>query len=81
MCVIILDGGLVDKPARLGYVERTPDPGDGRATLIQLTEKSLALKDDLLDISRAPRARAFKNLSDDDRRLLAELLEKVVENL
>lgn len=27
---------------RLGYVERTPDPGDGRAKIIRLTERGLA---------------------------------------
>ncbi|MEV0710527.1 MarR family transcriptional regulator [Nocardia aurea] len=32
-------GFLVDQLARAGYVERVPDPADGRARLIRLTER------------------------------------------
>ena len=32
-------GQLVSELERLGYVERTPDPGDGRAKLVVLTER------------------------------------------
>jgi DNA-binding MarR family transcriptional regulator len=32
-------GEMVDDLARLGYVERVPDPLDGRAKLIRLTER------------------------------------------
>src|SRR5436190_8827761 len=32
-------GELVDNLVRLGYVERIPDPVDGRAKLIRLTER------------------------------------------
>jgi DNA-binding MarR family transcriptional regulator len=34
---------LVDVLVRLGYVERVPDPTDGRATLIQRTERGWAV--------------------------------------
>src|SRR5215218_5470506 len=33
---------LVDKLERAGYVERLPDPSDGRARLVRLTERARA---------------------------------------
>lgn len=36
-------GHLVDQLERAGYVERRPDPSDGRARLVTLTERALAL--------------------------------------
>jgi DNA-binding MarR family transcriptional regulator len=33
---------LVDELERLGYVHRSPDPGDGRARLIRITERGRA---------------------------------------
>lgn len=35
-------GGLVDQLEEAGYVRRAPDPADGRARLILLTDKALA---------------------------------------
>ncbi|MDN5859958.1 MAG: MarR family transcriptional regulator [Pseudonocardia sp.] len=35
-------GFLVDQLERLGYVERTPDPEDGRARLIRITDRGHA---------------------------------------
>ena len=35
-------GFLVDQLEKLGYVERVPDPTDGRARLVRVTEKALA---------------------------------------
>jgi DNA-binding MarR family transcriptional regulator len=36
-------GHLVDQLARTGYVERVPDPADGRARLVRLTARAEAL--------------------------------------
>lgn len=36
-------GHLVDELERAGYVERTPDPTDGRARLVRLTEQARAV--------------------------------------
>ncbi len=33
-------GFLVDQLEKLGYVERVPDPSDGRARLVRVTEKA-----------------------------------------
>ena len=35
-------GHLVDQLERAGYVRRTPDPMDGRARLVRLTDRALA---------------------------------------
>jgi DNA-binding MarR family transcriptional regulator len=43
---------LVDRLEAAGYVERVPDPTDGRARLVRLTEKAAAL----LPIARAEEA-------------------------
>jgi DNA-binding MarR family transcriptional regulator len=40
---------LVDKLERAGYVERVPDPSDGRATLVRLTPRAEAV----LPVARA----------------------------
>ena len=39
-------GALVDDMERFGYVERVPDPRDGRAKLICFTEAGIALLED-----------------------------------
>ena len=44
---------LVDKLERAGYVERVPDPSDGRARLVRLTPRAEAA----LPIARAEEAR------------------------
>jgi DNA-binding MarR family transcriptional regulator len=42
-------GELVDDLVRLGYVARTPDPSDGRAKLIVLTDRGFEALQDALD--------------------------------
>lgn len=44
---------LVDKLERAGYVERVPDPSDGRARLVRMTAKAEAI----LPVARAEEAR------------------------
>lgn len=44
---------LVDKLERAGYVERVPDPSDGRARLVQMTPRA----ETALPIARAEEAR------------------------
>lgn len=44
---------LVDRLERAGYVERVPDPTDGRATLVRMTARAEAI----LPVARAEEAR------------------------
>ncbi|MCF6744398.1 MarR family transcriptional regulator [Blastococcus sp. KM273128] len=66
---------------RAGYVERHPDPRDGRAALFRLTGRGA----DALATSRALRSAwartALADWDDDDARRLAGLLERLVADI
>jgi DNA-binding MarR family transcriptional regulator len=66
---------------RSGYVRRRPDPQDGRASLVQLTDDGARA----LAVTRALRARwagaALADWDEDDARLLSELLERLATGL
>src|SRR5215207_2642869 len=67
--------------ARAGYVERRPDPVDGRATLLRLTPAGAAA----LEQARALRSdwalTALSRWDEDDAVLLAALLDRLVGDL
>lgn len=46
-------GQLVDDLESLGYVERVPDPADGRAKIVRLTTEGRAFLDDAADVVSA----------------------------
>jgi DNA-binding MarR family transcriptional regulator len=66
---------------RSGYVERRPDPHDGRASLLRLTPAGRAA----LDAARALRADwgliALSGWDEDDAALLTALLDRLVTDL
>lgn len=66
---------------RLGYVERRPDPQDGRASLISLTPAGV----EALAGARALRAEwsltALADWDESDARLLSDLLDRLVDDL
>jgi DNA-binding MarR family transcriptional regulator len=66
---------------RSGYVERRPDPLDGRASLLSVTPEGVAA----LDAARALRSdwalTALSGWDEDDARLLAALLDRLVDDL
>ena len=66
---------------RLGYVERRPDPQDGRASLLGLTPAGA----DALTAARALRAdwspAALAGWDEADARLLSDLLDRLVSDL
>ena len=68
---------LVDKLERAGYVERVPDPADGRATLVSLAPAGKRLLDQL----DAAGAEVFDDLTEefasDELRSLAEMLTRL----
>ena len=66
---------------RAGYVQRRPDPRDGRAALVRLTGRGA----DALATSRSLRSdwalTALAGWQDDDARRLADLLERLVADI
>ena len=67
---------VVDALERRGLVERRPDPGDRRATLVEVTDDGGSV----LDAVRGSEAeRVFGRLSPTDRSHLARILSKLRE--
>jgi DNA-binding MarR family transcriptional regulator len=68
---------VVDALESRGLVRRRPDPGDRRATLVELTEQGASV----LEAIRAARGmeaeRTFGRLSDTDRAHLARIIRKL----
>ena len=60
-----------------GYVKRTVDPDDKRATLITLTEVGEARAAELADERGAKLSKAFEPLTDEEKEQLILLLEKL----
>ena len=69
---------LISKLEGEGYVARTVDPDDKRATLIQLTEVGRARAYELEDERHEKFAKVFEPLTDKEREQLLKLLEKLV---
>jgi DNA-binding MarR family transcriptional regulator len=61
---------------RLGLVERTADPVDGRATLLAATEEGRRVFEENRRIRNERIAEMLESWSDDDRRALSELLTR-----
>jgi DNA-binding MarR family transcriptional regulator len=60
-----------------GLVERRPDPGDRRATLVELTGPGRSVLDAIRAVSGTAAERAFDRLSQADRAHLARILRKL----
>lgn len=72
---------LVNKLIRMGYVKKRKDSADNRVAWIALTEKGASLKPRIIDISRKLRKKAYENIREQDREMLASLLSKININL
>jgi DNA-binding MarR family transcriptional regulator len=68
--------GMVDRLEEDGLIERRPDPGDRRVTLIALTDKGVEFRDSALAALHEPPAE-FDALDRDELDQLAKLLGKV----
>ncbi|KAB0630628.1 MarR family transcriptional regulator, partial [Burkholderia territorii] len=64
-----------------GWVERRPNPADGRGTLVALTDAGRALIDEAV-VAHVDNQRAMlAALSDDEQAQLSALLEKLLAGL
>ena len=70
---------MISKLENDGYVKRTVDPTDKRATLISLTELGEARAAELQDEKNEKLDKAFSDLTDDEKEQLIALLEKLTE--
>jgi DNA-binding MarR family transcriptional regulator len=72
---------LVDRLVRDGLVHRDRHPADRRVVRVLLTETGRRTLRDSDGAVEEIERRAFSGLDDDDRRMLADLLGRVVETL
>ncbi len=70
---------VVDDLQRRGLVERTPDPADRRATLLNLTAAGAAAGDAIRAARQAATERFFAGLSEADRADLTRILRHLRE--
>jgi DNA-binding MarR family transcriptional regulator len=68
----------IDRLEALGLVERRPDPGDRRGTLVRLTRKGKTLIDKALEEHLANERRLLGSLTRGERQRLSSLLRKLL---
>ena len=81
---MLSSGGMtkrLDRMVEAGLVERRPDPGDRRGTLVGLTRRGKTVIDSAIDAHLANEERMLRSLSSAERRNLDELLRKLVGDL
>jgi MarR family transcriptional regulator for hemolysin len=71
----------VDRMEAAGLVERTPDPQDRRVRLLNLTDKGRALLPKMKKLALGIMDEAQEGLSEREREILLNCLERVVFNL
>lgn len=71
---------LIDKLIAYGFVEKTPDQHDRRTVRISLTHKGRSLEKPVDYVSRKLIEKACRGFTEDQRRLLATLLDKLERN-
>ena len=75
-------GGMTNRIDRLqqaGWVERRPNPEDGRGTLVALTKAGFALIDEVVGAHVANQRAVLSVLTQTEQRQLAKLLGKLIE--
>lgn len=70
--------GLLNQLERKGFIQRQINPDDARSRIISLTEKSLELKDDLIDVGEMLESKLTVALSESERCQLVSLLQRLL---
>jgi DNA-binding MarR family transcriptional regulator len=70
-------GGLIDRLAKDGLLQRLPHPDDRRAYRICLSERGKSLETELCPLAREVRERFLARLTLDEQETLRSLLEKL----
>lgn len=83
-CVRIEQPSMAQLLARLerdGMIKRSPDPGDGRSSLVSITGKALAILPEVDAAVDAGNELAVAGMSDAEVNMLIDLLQRVIGNL
>ncbi len=72
---------LLSRLERDGMIKRSPDPSDGRSSLISLTRKALNLLPEVDEMVDAGNDAAVAGMSDDEVKILIDLLQRLIANL
>ncbi|MCX4232693.1 MarR family winged helix-turn-helix transcriptional regulator [Streptomyces ortus] len=72
---------MLQRLEQAGHVRRRPDPRDGRAVLVEATEDSCGLHDEVTRVWTGLEEHTLAGLSTDEREQLAGLLARVEANL
>ncbi len=81
---MLSSGGMtkrLDRMVEAGLVERRPDPGDRRGTLVGLTRRGKTVIDKAVDAHLSNEERLLRSLSSAERRNLDELLRTLLGDL
>lgn len=68
----------IDRLEQAGLVKRSPDPGDRRGTLIQLTDKGFNVIEKAVEAHVANEHRLISGLEESERQALDQLLRKLL---
>ncbi|MGH8028095.1 MAG: MarR family winged helix-turn-helix transcriptional regulator [Pseudoxanthomonas sp.] len=66
---------------RDGLISRTPDPQDGRSSLIRLTPRALVKADEVRQVLKKGNTIALAGFSAEEKALFVALLRRVIDNL
>jgi len=72
---------LLSRLERDGMIKRSPDPGDGRSSLISITRKAQGILPQVDAAVDAGNELALAGMSDDEVRTLIDLLQRLIGNL
>lgn len=72
---------IIDRLVSNGLMERRSDPEDRRRVLVELTEKGKTVFRKISDKRNEQIERAFRNLSEDEKRIFTRLVHIVTMNM
>lgn len=72
---------LIGKLIKFGYVKKLSDPQDSRIVLVALTQKGGNLQTDFNEISGKLLSTVYKGVSDNEKKTVSEILNKIKQNL
>jgi DNA-binding MarR family transcriptional regulator len=72
---------LVNKLIHMGYVEKRKSPDDNRISIIAVTQKGETLKPAFVSIAKKLRSLAYKGITENEREILFNLLNRIDTNI